>query len=286
MKKTIFPDSIEELIQSVCQYAATAKPKSVAVQAGHFLLYYDHTEDQLLPCIRQELTGPRFDHVGETAGEFPLLTWQLGLELMDMLEAEQKSMLSVVNDWQYLPAEADRTDFYKNHPDLFASYQKLLDEHKKIYLLTSKLLDKKTRTGVWFSEVSLRNQFNRIIAKKLKNGELKGEKYIIQKDNGNHLTCSLVDAIGQEQQIYCAGKRGNCTHELAEMNRQVLDLGKFDLFINFYPLVCKSYVQTGTDWAYELFLDNQYTINIGMPSTSVYSKKDLLQNCEITFHGG
>ena len=279
--KKIFPDTVYDLLQIVSDY--TKDCKSAAVQAGHFLVYYDHTENMLLPCVKDELKGPRFNYIGESVGQFPLLTWEIGIELISNLPLNRKSLLTVVNDWQYLPHEIDRMSFYKSYDKYFDSYNKLTPTSSEISFLSQSDLGMKTKTGVWFSEVSLRNQFNRTINKKIKREEL-DDKYIIEMNN-NNLSCSLVDAVGKKQQIYCAGKRGNCTHELAELNRQVLAVGKYNVFINLYPLVCKNYIQTGTDWAYELFLDNQITINIGMPSSFVKSKSDLLKNCEVTIHG-
>ena len=280
--KREFPKTMEQLIQIVAKY--TRKTDAVAVQAGHFLVYYDHTENLLLPCVKEELlSSPRFSYINESVGQFPMLTWEAGVELVNSIPSAKKALLTIVNDWQYLPKDIDRMDFFRKYPQLFESYKKYLNFKNGLSFLSPGQLGMKTETGVWFSEVSLRNQFNRKKTKKIKKNELH-EKYIIERKN-NQLSCSLMDTVGKKQQVYCAGKRGNCTHELAELNRQVLQMGNFDLLINFFPLVCKNYVQTGTDWAYELFLDQNITINIGMVSTFVSKKNDLFENCEVTIHG-
>lgn len=280
IEKRFFPSSFKELLENIREQLSS--DMHVVVQAGHFLVYYDHTEDMLLPCIKEVLTGPRFDHINETVGHFPLLTWEMGLELLASVKCKSKDLCTVVNDWQYIDKSVGRMRFYDEYKELFVPYLRRLSASPDVSMLTQRQLGMKVKTGVWFSEISLRNQFKRAVQKKIKHENL-DEKYLIE-NNDEGLTCSLVDAVGKKQQIYCAGKRGDCTHEIAELNRQTLASYRSDLFINFYPIVCKNYVQTGTDWAYELFLDKQKTINIGMPTSYVFSRLDLFENCEVSVH--
>lgn len=281
IKQRLYPRTINELKEIVNKYSEGVK--SVACQAGHFLVYYDHTEDLLLPGVAEELNGPRHNLIKQEVGFFPILTWELGINLLTSICVGMKSILVVVNDWQYIPKEVERSRFYSIYSDLFPSYDKLLSDTTDINILMPKLLKHGTKTDPFFSETSLRNQYNRNITKTIDSIKLNDEIELFS--NGNEIECSLIDTVGRKQEVYCTGKHANCTQEIAELNRQMKKLASNDLFINIFPLVCKEYVTSGTELAFSLFKLKKYTvINIGMPSSGINNYRDIFRNCECIIH--
>lgn len=281
IEERYYPNSMEDLMRTIVRFVDRAS--SVAIQAGHFLVYYDHTEDIVLPCVRQELKSSRHAVIADKVGVFPFLTWQLGLEFLKEISASSKSILTVVNDWQYLPEGIDRARFYKQYETLFDSYADVLAKHSEVNLLTQRDLGFKVKTGVWFSEVSLRNQYKRYISKLIKTNSLPSTVEIA--DNEDTITCSLVDAVGRRQEIYCTAKSPSCAQEIAELVRQICCVGQYDMFVNIFPLVCKEYVHEGTDLAFYISdLGRATIINIGTPSSEIQNRLTLFSNCEISIH--
>src|SRR3989339_2122973 len=134
IKERLYPRSIDELKAIINRY--TRGVDSIACQAGHFLVYYDHTEDMLLPGIAEELDGPRHEIIKQEIGYFPELTWILGLDLLSSSAAANKYVFTIVNDWQYLPHGIDRARFYEKNANLPQGYKKNLENHdNKIRLL-------------------------------------------------------------------------------------------------------------------------------------------------------
>jgi hypothetical protein len=89
-----------------------------------------------------------------------------------------------------------------------------------------------------------------------------------------------VDLVGRRQEIYCAGKTYHCTHEVAELLYTVESLTHCDVFINVFPLVCKEYVEAGTQLAFSVFKTPIRTVvNLGMPATGVRTIDSLMASC-------
>jgi len=274
--KRLYPPSLDELKKVVADHARDAS--CVAVQAGHFLVYYDHTEDQLLPCVASELNGPRHDLIKNEVGHFPLLTWQIGLEILSSIPAPRKHIMTIVNDWQYLPKNVDRSRFYEKHQRIPTSYQTVLEQRKDVQLLRPPRLRKALYTGDFFSEQTLRNQYRRHVTELIAQGKLPSNFEVTK--NGETISCSLVDAVGNKQEIYCTGKGENCTHEVAELIHAVSSLSRCDVFVNLFPLVCKKYVETGTELSFELFRPQlKRVINVGMQASQVLDVTQLLLDC-------
>lgn len=280
--KRVFPANFEELKGLVSE--ASSGAKSIAVQAGHFLVYYDHTEDQLLPCVASELNGPRHEIISSEVGQFPLLTWEIGIDLLRGFPSNiKKQILIVANDWQYLPKGIDRFRFYSRYPSIFGAYQELLNSEPEISLITPKSLGMGKETNQFFSEVSLRNQYNRNVLKYVDSPESRDR--IESKIGKEGLECSLIDVLGRQQQIYCAGKEASCTHEIAELTRQIVSLGENDVFINLYPIVCKEYVEAGIELSIELkAVENQTVISVGMVSSGVSNRNELFKASNYAQH--
>ena len=272
--RQFFFKNARELIEGVVR--ETGQCRSVLVQAGHFLVYYDNTEDQLLPCIASELTSPRHAVVAETYGHFPLLTWRLGLDLLSALPAARKQIMVLVNDWQYVPSRKQKRAFYSRHATLPPAYQRLLDQaDPAINVLASDDVLPDARTGVFFSEKYLRNLYTR---------QVKGAR---------RATCPALDLA------HCAQEAGACAHPQPQKDAQptnkppdcadevfalhkILETQGVDSFINLYPLVCREYVLCGTTRYYnKTDITAHTTCNIGLASQNVVHMSGLYRGGEM-----
>ena len=164
--KRLYPEHPQELIDKLADQLQGAR--CVVIQAGHFLLYYDHTEARLLPGIADALDGPRHALVAQEIGHYPLLTWQLAIPMLAAVTIPRKLAMVVVNDWQYVPKEVDRFNFYRQYPVLPKTYQALLDQYPEIQLLRPRQASG-SRTGDYFSEQTLRNAYERHVKELIKN---------------------------------------------------------------------------------------------------------------------
>lgn len=273
------PRTVEELFKLVQDAAQGAK--SVVMQAGHFLLYYDVVEDQLLPCISGELTSPRHELLRREAGEFPLLTWQLGLELLDSLQAASRQLIVLVNDWQYLPKNVDRRRFYDTFRRLPEGYNNLLDRFEG----RLQLLEPPQNTGTYpfYSEMNLRNQYKKTVDRLIADDKL--PPVAILERRTDEVVCSLPDAVGRTREVYCSNKTGDCAAEVAQMLGIAVSQADCDCFINIYPAVCRDFVELGTELGNDLLRNGlPNVINIGFPTNGVESRGDLLTSCEVTWH--
>ncbi len=278
-----YPRSVDELVDVIRQGAEDVN--SIAMQAGHFLVYYDHTEDLLLPCVETELRGPRHDAIRNEVGQFPHLTWQLGLSILGILKAEKKRVLVLVNDWQYLPSSIDRALFYRRFSRLPESYLQTLESVNATISLQTPRNEGGVSTGDFFSEQSLRNAYTKHIKRMIKNSSLPDQALISTNGNGENFSCSLTDTLGKKEEIYCSGKRPNCTHEVAFLLREVTRLSGCDCFINIFPIACKGYVEAGTELSSILFPGiSSVVINLGLPSSHVHRESDLIAHSDVTIH--
>lgn len=279
LTKRIFPENAQQLADLI--RAETLGSKCVVIQAGHFLLYFDNTEAQILPGISGELSGPRQALVADELGHFPVLTWNLAVSMLDALSVSEKWAMVVVNDWQYLPQEADRADFYRQHPFLPESYRKVLAAYPSVRLLRNPRrpnLD----TGEFFSEQSFRNAYERHVKELIQTKRL---PLGVNVETGAELSCSLEDSLGGRKEVYCSGKRSGCEHEVAELASQVFGLTRANALINFFPLVCKEYVTEGTEIGFSLFRHGiTKIVNVGMPATNAKSEQELFSMTEVIIH--
>jgi hypothetical protein len=274
-----YPATRDDLLSLLTKNTGPAD--TVVMQAGHFLLYYDNTEAIVLPGIATELRSPRHTVIADEIGHYPLLTWQLGIPLLAALDARRRLVMVVANDWQYLPDNVDRFDFYRRAPRLPGGYRQLLEKHPQVSLLTFPR-QPNFDTGDYFSEQTLRNAYARHIKDLIKEKKLPPHARV---ESGRELKCTLEDAVGKQREIYCSGKRQNCTHEVAELVWTVQDLAQATVFVNFFPLVCKEYMIEGTELSHELFMHGVRTVvNIGMQSSHVRNEADIFQGSEVIVH--
>lgn len=272
------PKSIEEIHHLVERAASGAT--TVVAQAGHFVLYWDDETQTVRPCIATP-GMPKCGSIVEKNGHFPLLTWKLGLSLLGMTPGETKEALVLVNDWQYLPKDANRKEFYEQNPDLPPSYiSHVAIRDGLIHMFRPQLDSSEPVTGAFFGEMNLRNRYKKRIARMIRNKTLPADAILTPV--GEHLSCSLTLNGGQLSEIYCTGKSADCTAEVAELLMQVFAVRPRSVFINVYPLVCREFVEKGTLLAARLdYCNISCVVNIGVPSFRVFEEDDLLKQCEV-----
>jgi hypothetical protein len=254
------------------------------MQAGHFLLYYDKETGKIIPCIPEALNDPRHAGIRADYGQFPIITWRLGLRLLDSLVASAKRIMIAVNDWQYLEKGCNRADFYAQQKKLPGSYeQELVRYSKDISLFQPKPLKSGDSTRPFFGEMNLRNRFQRHVSKLMKSGKLPSS--VIHHSSNGMVTCSFPDLAGIQREVYCSGKSGDCAGEIAEMIHEASKHSGVTCFINLYPLVCREFVELGSQLAVELLSSSCKTVlNLGFQSTAVRDEDQLIATTEATLH--
>lgn len=278
-----FPNDRHALIESIKR--ETSGSRVVAIHAGHFLLHYDEEERRLIPCIASEMSSPRYDGIREVLAEFPLLSWRLACGIAESLPDAARYMLTIVNDWQYVPSGADRRKFYEDFANLPASF---IDEARSAQNEGIKLLTPKGPSGFsasqpYFSERSLRNQYNRRVKRLIKQHALPSDVELNLGDDG--ATCNLLDVMGRKREVYCSSKDADCSSEVAELIYQTFSLVKCDTFINLYPAVCKEYVEPGSELPKRLFGTGvSCVINLALPATGIADERALFDGAEIAIH--
>lgn len=278
-----FPQSYDTLRDLTI--AAVGNAHSVVFQAGHFLLVYDEHSRAISACIHGAPSNTKHAALAENYGRFPILTWKLALRLLGELTVPSKHIMIVVNDWQYLPKEAKRSDFYLQQASrLPAEYLDALNMHSpRISLLVPPPIKNGVSTAPFFGEMNLRNRYHRRVAKLVASGHLPPTAVVEETEAG--VSCSLPDLSGRLQEIYCSGKTGDCTAEIAEMLREANKRTGAPCFVNLYPVVCRDFVELGTTRAVELFrAPLESVLNIGFPSAGVSSEDDLFAGCEASLH--
>jgi hypothetical protein len=281
--REIMPTSFEEA--SAALSAAVQSCTTVAMQAGHFMLYYDTVEDQLLGCVASFLSSPRHALLLKSMGGFPVESWKLGLRLLSALPCADKSILVLVNDWQYCPGNVDRSRFYAHHGGLPAEYAEVLSNQgsSPVRLLTPAKRQGARDTGPFFSEQALRNQYRRQLEELIELGRL--PEGLVLEQNEGALTCSMVDLLGRKEAIYCSNQGANCTAEVAELLQQAHTLSRCDVFINLFPAVCREYVLAGTELGLRLFSPGiTRVINLALPATDIEQENDLWSTARLTIH--
>ena len=219
-------------------------------------------------------------------GTFPLITWNLGLDLLNHLSCERRMIMTVVNDWQHVPKGIPRQTFYQTHKQLPSSYLAALEaSHKPVELLQPPRKASGHCTRPFFSEMNQRNQFRTRVKTMLTKSLLPSMVSITHGREG--VVCSLPDgsAHNQGRAFYCTGKSPDCAAQIAQMLSHAHELSGCDGFINIYPLVCRTYVEGGTELAFDLFKTRiPVVVNIGLPSSRASSLTASLRQCEVSIH--
>jgi hypothetical protein len=278
-----FPSNRHALIEIVKR--EILESRVVAIHAGHFLLHYDEEERRLIPCIASEMASRRYDGVREALAEFPLLSWSLACRIAESLPNAARYMLTIVNDWQYVPSGADRRRFYADFTNLPTSFiaEARAAQNEGVKLLTPKGPSGFTASQPYFSERSLRNQYNRRVKRLIKQRALPGDVELNLGDDG--ATCSLFDVMGRKREVYCSSKDADCSSEVAELIYETFSLVECDTFINLYPAVCKEYVEPGSELPARLFGTGvSRIINLALPATGIADERALFDGAEMTIH--
>lgn len=264
--------------------ASVGDAQSVVFQAGHFLLVYDEATRTILPCIHGHPSTETRPMLFESYGHFPLLTWKLALRLLSDLKVPSKNIMIVVNDWQYLPEGTERFDFYRRQAGrLPAEFAEELQAGAPSVSLLEPEIKGSVSTAPFYGEMNLRNRYTRRVRDLVSSRRLPASAIIHESESG--VSCKLPDLSGAHQEIYCSGKTGDCTAEIAEMLREANARTGATCFVNLYPLVCRSFVELGTSRAEELFqVPLRSVLNLGFPSSGVTDEGDLIQECEASLH--
>jgi hypothetical protein len=277
-----YPRTLDALREIVTE--ATQSASCVVMQAGHFLLHYDAASKSIVPCIADELAGPQHAAISREFGQFPIMSWRLGLRLLNRLPATERYVMIVVNDWQYLPEGVDRSEFYRQYGRLPNCYRDELAAYLgRIALLEPNRVKTGVSTNPFFGEMNLRNRYHRHVGRMIKSSRLPTNTAVVK--SGETIYCNLIDNAGSEREVYCSDKTGDCSAEIAEMLHLSYQQRKCNCFINIYPLVCQGFVEYGTSLSETLLGSGIRTVlNIGVPSSHVASEDDLIENCQCTLH--
>lgn len=260
VKKRRFADDNELL--AYLSNLHSAPGEQIGIIAGHFMLMYDDQADCLVPMVYQDATNSKVDKFSrEMAGDFPLRTFKLGLNLVQ--DFQEKGFIPklalIVNDhifqtsgWS-LQGLIDkgragdlRYNFYRQKYPLPKSYFR---ELKAAGLSTdvilynnnagriSDILPKQTRL---FSEQALRNYFDQY--RRLELRELPSFSEVLH--------------IGTKRKLMFNEKRGGpsvcltedgecgCSGELIEFFIR-LAAKQFKTLVFFVPDECKLAVELG-----------------------------------------
>jgi len=278
-----YPRSFEALLDLTAKSVGDSSP--VVFQAGHFLLVHDPSTGSVSPCILGDPFSTSDSALLDNYGKFPLLTWKLALRLLDNLATGSKHLMIVVNDWQYLPEGVDRSGFYlRQSGELPESYRSLLAEASPgVSLLEPRPVKTGVSTAPFYGEMNLRNRYKRRVSKQVSSGDLPPNAIVEQTATG--ISCSLPGSYGVREEIYCSGKTGDCTAEIAEMLREANERTGAVYFVNLYPIVCRDFVEQGTERSVELFkVPMRSVLNLGFPSSAVDGERDLIEGCEASLH--
>ena len=191
----------------------------------------------------------------------------------------------VVNDWQYLPKGVKRSDFYARQGGwLPESYQDALTgKSASVSLLKPNPVKNGISTAPFFGEMNLRNRYKRVTKKMIDSGRLPPSA-IVQK-TATGVSCSFPSLSGGMLEIYCSGKTGDCTAEIAEMLLEANKKSGATCFVNLYPNVCKDFVEEGTNRSINLFGNPIRTVlNLGFPSSGIFTESQLIQGCGASHH--
>jgi hypothetical protein len=99
------------------------------------------------------------------------------------------------------------------------------------------------------------------------------------------IVCSLpASGAHTGREFYCTGKSPDCAAQIAQMLSHAQETTHCDIFINIYPSVCRTYVESGTQLAADLFGLSSTVVNVGLPSSGISSIPEMLHHSEISVH--
>ncbi len=244
--------------------------EQVAIVAGHFMLMFDHESDSLVPMIHQDAPNDAAkDFSRKMAGDFPVLTFNLGLTLYQRLATQHlhPKLVLAVNDHKFQSHEFQpaathilrqdgkvqqlRKRFYQS-ASIPTSLQRALAEQSlspaEAVLRNALPNSDRGRLGQnthFFSEKAMRNTFDRRLLKHLKKDpHFRFERRPTASDPSSYALYYRNDATLHE---ICLTEQGSCGcgGELLEFYLELEALG-FSKVIFFVPSECVLPVNVGT----------------------------------------
>lgn len=275
------PNNLDELIKIINKY--TNCVESVSMQSGHFLVYYDNTEDRFIPVIAHELSSPRHQIIKEEIGYFPIISWEVGIKILKNINVKSKNILVLVNDWKYVNKGVDKWRFYKTYNKIPPYYIELINKSQdNINIIKPPSDCQNVYTGDFFSEQSLRNQFEIHVKNIFENAD---GKSIIELNK--IFTEVYGDNIKPIENIfdYLFCKNKMCISEVAQLIFIISKYFKHNMFLNIVPILCRDYVIKGTELSWSLFESKiDYVINIILNFQYIKTERDITKDMEVIVH--
>jgi hypothetical protein len=258
--------------------------QNIVVQAGHFLLYQQECGGPAVPCVADTEADGANTQIYNELGRFPDLSWALASHCISSVRAGAVYFVVLVNDWQYVLESKARADFYANGPQLPGSYIRCANAFPDgVQLLTPNGPSSFFASNPFFSEQALRSKFKRRVRQLIDHNAMPSD--IDLADVDGITSCNLIDALGQKREIYCSTKQADCAAEMAQLVVDAHELVACDTLVNFYPRVCKQFVEFGSELAPRIFGTNiKKILNVALPANRVSTESDLFEGVEVAMH--
>jgi hypothetical protein len=280
--------------------------EQLGIIAGHFMLMYDDQADRLAPMIYQEATNPRVLGLSQKmAGEFPLKTFKLGVQLAKDFRGKQiaSKLALIVNDHAFQTdgwspqnlkdrrrAGQLRHEFYRQKYPLPRSF---FAELGKAGFGTDIVLDNNNpnrtpsdilpKTIRLFSEQALRNYFDQHTRHELRKSPMFTE---VQR-NGTKSKLMFVGDSGAQSVCLTEDGACGCSGELIEFFVRLSEKSLTAL-VFFVPDECRLAVEVGvkaflhTPPHFRADLLRVYVVH-GLGGVGISSAKD--SPLHLTIHG-
>jgi hypothetical protein len=250
----------------------------VAIQAGHFQVEVDPRTNLVYSAVSEELVykqAPKaiIESVRERIGIFPMATFGLAIELTQQLKraGREVKILTLVDDLtasmrrSAQGADQARKRFYQGYPGTLHVYERLLREQG---LDPQEILIGINPKQTLVSETWLRRK--RFKAR-LERGTKLEQNELIKSEDGTFTLEGLSCPIMTQGQATCAG-------EVCELHMQLHEKG-FRTLVNFYPQVCRGFVEASFEVADRLWgLDGYRSFEIGLLGSGAQTFDELTQN--------
>jgi hypothetical protein len=277
-----YPGSARELNDTMQDFLRDSAV--VVAQAGHFLLYQKEPGDPAVPCVANAEGRDEHGWIYEELGRFPDLSWELATRTIGAFRSDRTYFLVLVNDWQYVLNAAARSEFYARNARLPGTYVSCAAKlGNEVRLLTPTGPSDFFALAPYFSEQALRSKFKRRVRRLIDHNGMPPD---VELSGSDGLTsCNLIDALGEKREIYCSSKQADCAAEMAQLVVDAHDLVACDTLVNFYPRVCKQFVEFGSEIAPRIFgTDIKKIVNIALPANRVSTEDDLFEGAEVAMH--
>jgi hypothetical protein len=267
--KTEAFSSHEALFDFICSFTFEQE-EQVAIIAGHFMLMYDGDGDALVPMIYQDTKNSDVRHFSQNlVGEFPALTFQLGVKLYKLLLLKRlrPKICLAINDHKF-----QSQGFQSRHEQILKKPGKVAGLRKEFYnsasvpklfqkILASEELSAEEailrndhpmhgaarlgKNSFFFSEKAMRNAFDHRRLKEIRNdSRFRYERRPTKQDPSSY---ALFYKNGIDTNEMCLTEEGSCgcAAEVHEFYIELTQLG-FTKIVFFLPQECLTQVSIGT----------------------------------------